>query len=88
MNFSDVLLSAREFVIKAHDPEHLGHKASAGDLKARHPMASAVHEDATFELAVNKLHLTKIHRLFVVDSHNKVIGCIALRDVLRVILKN
>eukprot|EP00161_Ancyromonas_sigmoides_P003450 TRINITY_DN1320_c1_g1_i2.p2 TRINITY_DN1320_c1_g1~~TRINITY_DN1320_c1_g1_i2.p2 ORF type:complete len:322 (+),score=180.86 TRINITY_DN1320_c1_g1_i2:117-1082(+) len=87
VNFEDLLLTAREFITKAHEPEHIGRKVKLEDSITLHPLASACHESATLGRVIHKLHASKTHRIFVVDNMSKPTGCIALRDVLLALIK-
>ena len=54
------------------------------NYKSRHPITTKL--DATFEYVVLKMTASRIHRLWVVDDDNKLIGVISVGDIFKVFL--
>jgi CBS domain-containing protein len=54
------------------------------NYKSRHPITTRA--DMTFEYVVMKMTASRIHRLWIVDDENKVIGVISVGDIFKVFL--
>lgn len=50
------------------------------------PMIS-VSEESKFGYAVSRMACNRIHRIYIADSHQKPLGVIAMRDVIRCVLE-
>jgi CBS domain-containing protein len=57
----------------------------AGKLHAKH--AFSCHLSDSLESVVHKMNGSHVHRLYVVDDHNKPIGVVSMRDVIARLVK-
>eukprot|EP00056_Hartaetosiga_gracilis_P003007 m.58835 g.58835 ORF g.58835 m.58835 type:complete len:332 (-) comp11288_c0_seq1:166-1161(-) len=60
------------------------------EMKAshHHDIDTTCDADTTLRAAMHKMMSQKLHRLYVVDSNKKVIGCLSLSDILRAVVDN
>jgi len=76
-DFGDLLLTVDQYLQKRKE-QHVTYERSLVPI--------TVTENETLEQVVYKVVATRVHRVWLVDSANRVIGCVSLSDLMKAFL--
>ncbi len=80
-----VLTTGKKFKLTGISALQLVQKSRALEMNAR-PAVVCARASSPISAVASKLSATGLHRLFVLDDHEKPVGIISVRDLVRFIL--